>query len=126
MSSSSNQIENLVLNNRQLILGALNLNHSDIAIDNPYAQRKTNRQAGCRIDYLIQTKYDSLYVCEIKFSKREIGMSIIEEANEKIRKLKTPRNFSIRPVLIHCSEVNEAVEDEQYFAKIINSSDLLR
>ncbi len=49
------QFENLVLNNRDFIWKNLNLSPYDIVTDNPFFQRKTQKVAGCQIDYLIQT-----------------------------------------------------------------------
>jgi uncharacterized protein len=64
-------------------------------------------------------------VCEIKFSKREISLSIIEEIEQKIKRLAKPKNFSCFPVLIHVNGVTEALENSQYFYKIIDFSQLL-
>ena len=63
------QFENLVLKNRAYIKQCLNLKSDDIETDNPFFQRKTLRTPGCQIDYLIQTRFRTLYVCEIKFKK---------------------------------------------------------
>ncbi len=116
------QFENLVLNNRQLILTALGLDSSQIEIDNPYFQIATKSRKGCQIDYLIQTKTQVLFVCEIKFSKRAIQTDVIEEMREKIKKLEKPKNFSCLPVLIHVNGVADALEESAYFYKLINFS----
>ncbi len=63
------QFENLVLNNRDFIWKKLNIHLGDIVTDNPYFQRAQIRKKGCQINYLIQTKINVLYACEIKFSK---------------------------------------------------------
>ena len=47
----------------------------------------SKRHKGCQIDYLIQTKYNSLDLCEIKFSKGKIGMDVVKEVQEKILRL---------------------------------------
>lgn len=47
-------------------------------------------------------------------------MKIIEEMKKKIKNLKVPKLFSIRPVLIHVNEVEERVLDERYFDKGID------
>jgi hypothetical protein len=73
---------------------------------------------------MIQTKFGNLFVCEIKFSRNVIRDDIINEVQEKIKKLSTPRNFSIKPVLIHASEVHDNVIDKDYFCKIIDLSEL--
>lgn len=119
------QVENLVLSNRNLIKNALKIDQNDIVCDNPFFQRKTNKLEGCQIDYLVQTKYNTLYVCEIKYSKNEIGMEVVDEMREKIRRLKIPRYFSYRTVLIHAGGVNETLEDQQYFSNLIDLRDFL-
>lgn len=69
---------------------------------------------------MIQTRFHNLYICEVKFSKDPMGMKIIEEMKKKIKNLKVPKLFSIRPVLIHVNEVEERVLDERYFDKGID------
>lgn len=119
------QFENLVLSNRPLIHKALDLNPSEIICENPYFQTKTTKNPGCQIDYMIQTKFDTLYVCEIKFSKNEIGSSVIEEVEAKIQALKKPKHMSCRPVLIHVNGVSPRLIEEDYFATIIDFSQFL-
>jgi AAA+ ATPase superfamily predicted ATPase len=114
------QFENLVLNNRVLIQQALNLVPEDIVTDNPYFQRRKSRQAGCQVDYLIQTRTKVLYVCEIKFSRDVLKKEVIREVQDKIKKLIMPRGMSVCPVLIHVNGVNDAVIDSDYFTEIID------
>jgi AAA+ ATPase superfamily predicted ATPase len=119
------QFENLVANNRSQLHRLLRLNPEEIVNENPFYQHKTARQPGCQIDYLIQTKFDTLYVCEIKFSRNEIGSAIIPEIRAKIGALSRPRGMSCRPVLIHVNGVNEEVIDSDYFAHIVDMGELL-
>jgi AAA+ ATPase superfamily predicted ATPase len=119
------QFENLVLKNRNFILEQLNIRRENIVADNPFFQRKTQRHAGCQIDYMIQTRENVLYICEFKFSKSEIKISVIDEMKEKIKRLSYPRGFAVVPVLIHVNGVSDAVDDSSYFYKIIDFSDLL-
>jgi len=114
------QFESLVLHNRRLIWKTLNLKEEEIVNDNPFLQRQTKNQKGCQIDYLIHTQFNVLYVCEIKFSQNKIGKSIIEEMREKISRVKKPRGYAIKPVLIHASEVTADLIEENYFAAMIN------
>lgn len=120
------QFENLVLKNCGLIHQSLSVNPIDIIANGPYFQRKTLRQKGCQIDYLVQTKYNTLFVCEIKFSQNPIGIEVIENVKEKIARLSLPRGYAAIPVLIHASEITGAVHDEEYFLKIINFCDYLK
>jgi len=119
------QFENLVLKNKKSLLSLLGINPSHVVASNPFFQRKTTRQKGCQIDLLIQTRYQNLFVCEIKFSKNQLGMDIINEVDEKIKRLSLPRGFSCFPVLIHVNGVSDAVLDEGYFTKIIDFGELL-
>ena len=119
------QFENLVLNNRRYIQSSLNINPENIISDNPFFQRMTNTQSGCQIDYMIQTKFNTLYICEIKFSKNLIGVEVIKEIQQKIDRLKRPKGFSCRPILIHVNGVTEDLMNEGYFAGIIDFSQLL-
>ncbi|MFM8454844.1 MAG: ATPase, partial [Gammaproteobacteria bacterium] len=116
------QFENLVLNNRKLIHKAANIKTEDIVAENPFYQHKTKRIRGCQIDYMIQTKFNTLYICEIKFSKQVINYSVIQEVQQKIEELHSPKSFSYRPVLIHANGVSEDVVDSDYFTSIIDIS----
>lgn len=119
------QFENLVLANRELIHALLSINPEDVVYDNPFFQTRTTRREGCQIDYMIQTVFNTLYICEIKFSKNAVTLKVVKEMQEKVRKLKIPRGFSIRLILIHVNGVTEEVEDEKYFSKIIDFGELL-
>lgn len=120
------QFQNLVLHNRLLIQKKLHIRPEDIVIDNPYFQKKTAVHAGCQIDYMVQTKFNSLFACEIKFSKNEVGSDIIHEMEEKFSRLAHPRGFSYWPVLIHVNGVSEKVEDSGYFTELIDFSEFLK
>jgi len=88
------QFENLVLKNRKRIFNILGINPAHIVANNPFYQRKTTRQQGCQIDFLIQTRFNTLFVCEIKFSVHELDMRVIKEVEEKIKRISKPRGFS--------------------------------
>lgn len=119
------QLENLVLNNRDLIFKALSIDPSDIIADDPYFQKPTKRVKGCQIDYLILTRQKSLFVCEIRFSQNPINTNIITEVKKKIESLVVKKNIAILPVLIHFNEVADSVVDSEYFYNIINISSFL-
>ncbi len=119
------QFENLVINNRNYIKSTLGLNHNDILCDNPYTQRKTASQEGCQIDYLIQDKFSSLYVCEVKFSDKPIGIDVISQIQSKIKLLKVPKHISFRPVLIHVNGITEELKYSSYFYKIIDFTEFI-
>ncbi len=117
------QFENLVLNNRTKIHVLLGISAQELIMNNPYLQTKTQLREKCQIDYLIQTKFNTLYVCEIKFSKNEIDTRVIHEMKTKIEKLAIPKHFSVRAVLIHVNGVTDSVIAEEYFSNIIDFSE---
>lgn len=118
------QFENQVLNNREKILELLHIRSEDVLADNPFLQRQTILQRGCQIDYLIQTKFKNVYVCEVKFSRNPITMKVINDIKEKIHRLQLPRGTSSLPVLIHVNGVVEAVVDKGYFYEILDFGEL--
>ncbi len=114
------QFENLVLNNREFIFQELKIDPADVIQDNPYFQHRTTRQKGCQIDYLIQTKYKTLYACEIKFSQHKLGIKVLDELKEKIKRLNLPRGVVCHPVLIHVGGVSKDVEESDFPYQIID------
>jgi hypothetical protein len=119
------QFENLVSHNRTLLYKLLHIHPSEILKDGPYFQKGTKQKSGCQIDYLIQTKYNSLYLFEFKFSKHPIQIDIIKEIRQKIASLDCESRLSIRPVLIHVNGATDEVISEQFFAEIIDFGHLL-
>ena len=120
------QFENLVLSNRKAIYQILGIDISEIENDNPFFQRKTKDLPGCQIDYLIQTKFGTCYLCEIKFSTNPISIGIIDEVKRKISRLALPKHVSARPVLIHVNDVDAEVIESDFFSSIIDFKILLQ
>jgi hypothetical protein len=114
------QFENLILKNRASVWNHLGIGADDIVFDNPYWQTSTRRTRGCQVDYAIQCRNNTVYVCEIKFSKGSLPRSVITEVDAKIGALAKPRNFTFRPVLIHVNGVDDAVHEANYFDAIID------
>ncbi len=119
------QFESLVLNNRDLIQKSLNLSPIDVVANDIYYQRKTKNIKGCQIDYLIQTRVNTLFICEIKFSQNPLSTNVIQEVKEKIKNLVVPKNFVCLPVLIHVNDVTKELENSEYFFQLINFSEFL-
>lgn len=116
------QFENLVMNNLKKLCKILRIDISEISNAGPFFQRKTQRMKGCQIDLLIQTKHNTLYVCEIKFSSSEIKGSVIEEMEKKIESLSVPKGVSVRPVLIHVNGVSQTIRESDIFNDIVDFS----
>jgi hypothetical protein len=119
------QLEALLLQNRPLLLQKLGISPVDIVRSGPYRQTKTTNQQGCQIDYLVQTKTNSLFICEFKFKKREINSDIIAEMQDKISRLKTPKGFAKVAALYHLSGVAPTVAISPYFYRIVDIVDFL-
>lgn len=119
------QFENLVINNGYRLCSILGLSEYDVERVGPYFQRKNSKQQGCQIDLLIQAKFGTLYLCEIKFCLSEVGKSVVDEVEEKIKRLVYPKGYTVRPVLIHVNGVKQSVRESALFDKIIDFSEFL-
>lgn len=119
------QFENLVINNLKSLCKILRLDLLEVSNAGPFFQRATKRQKGCQIDLMIQTKHNTLYVCEIKFSTSEVKNHVIDEMEQKIEALSVPKGFSIRPVLIHVNGVSHSVRESEIFNDIVDFSSFL-
>jgi uncharacterized protein len=118
------QFESLILNNIESIFFHLNVQGAEVLKFGPYYQRKTLRTKPCQIDLLIQGKHE-LYICEMKTSSF-INFSVISEVENKISKLNIPKYLSIRKALIHCSELDNKIYEEDYFDKVVSFEELLK
>jgi AAA+ ATPase superfamily predicted ATPase len=118
------QFESLVLHNRGRLLERLGIDVADVVNDNPFFQRPTKRKRGCQIDYLVQTKFNTLYVCEIRFSRTEIARAVVDEVRQKIARLARPKHQSVRPVLVHVNGISDAVLDSEAFAHVVDFASL--
>ncbi len=120
------QFENLVLNNVPALVNALHMPWSDVAFYGPYFQRATKRQQGCQVDLLIQTRYRSVILCEVKFSSSNVGMEVVHQMREKQERIALSRGWSIRSALIHVNGVTAEVRQSQVFDHIVDFSELLK
>ncbi|NGX32411.1 MAG: hypothetical protein K1060chlam4_00455, partial [Candidatus Anoxychlamydiales bacterium] len=120
------QFENLVLNNFLSLCNKLNIPLEEVQQSGPFFQKKTKVQQGCQIDLMIQTYYNCIYICEIKFSKNHIPSSTIEEVKEKVKRLTIPKGYSIKPVLIHVNGVSPKIKEDRFFAHVIDFSELFK
>ena len=117
------QFENLVYNNAYYLLEKLNI--TDPVFVGGYFQTQTQRQKGCQIDLLIQTRH-RLYVCECKMLAGKVQKTIIQEVKQKVARLARDKTMTVCPVLIHANGVVDSVVKENYFNHIIDMSDALR
>ena len=120
------QFENLIVNNSMQLVRHLGIGNAIIESAAPYRNSKRRGKEGirgCQIDLLIQTARTA-YVIEVK-RKGFIGEEIVEEVEEKVRRLPLRKGLSARPVLVYDGELLPSVEGTGYFDAIINARQLL-
>lgn len=116
------QFENLILANRDYLHEKIGIDKSSVISSFPHKQNKTTKnKGGCQIDLLIETDLQVLYVCEFKCSHK-ISKAIIAEMKEKLFRLKVPKGYATKPILVYEGEIYppHAEEIEAYFYKIIH------
>lgn len=120
------QFENLVMNNANALFDALSIKASDIVLFGPFFQRKTARTRGCQIDLLIQARYRTLFLCELKFSSDKVGMDAVQAMQSKMERLSIPRGWSVRLALVHVNGVSAQVMQSDALDHVVDFSLLLQ
>ncbi len=120
------QFENFVLKNKRVLSKILGIHNTEIMNEGSYFQKAGKNKTGCQIDYMIHSKFNTLHLCEVKFSRNPVDISVIKEVQSKIKALNVSKSTSIRPVLIHVNGVDDAVYGEEFFADIINFDQFLK
>ena len=119
------QLETLLLSNREFLFKALDIDPVHIVCDNPYMQSSTGRKKGCQIDYLIQTRFNSLLLCEFKFQRGELDSSITQEMQAKCAALHVPKGYGKAVALFHLGGVAPDVAMSPFFYRVLDLRFLL-
>lgn len=90
----------------------------------PYFKSGRKNGNGVQVDYLVQLPRCT-YVIEIK-RRRTIGKSVEDEVQQKIERLRLPRNRTIKTVLVYEGELDPSVEEDGFFDFVIPAERLLR
>ncbi|MBP5227259.1 MAG: AAA family ATPase [Kiritimatiellae bacterium] len=114
--------ENLVINNFRKLIPLLHLSGALITSAAPF-RRVGKKGEGVQIDLLLQAKR-FVYLIEIK-RRREIGREVMDEMDEKRRRLTLPRELTVRTALVYDGHLAPSVEAEGYFDAIVESRSLL-
>ena len=117
------QFECLVLNNLPRLLKSLGLDGAALVSAAPFQRKAHSRGEGCQIDLLLQTRR-TVWVVEIK-RKREIGCEVIEQVEEKVRRLGVRRDVSVRTALVYSGSLSPAVASDGYFDAVVNADELM-
>lgn len=75
-------------------------------------------------NYLIQMRSNTLFVCEVKWRRREIGMEVIDAMKTKIASLTYPKGFGISPILFHLGAASDALLSNSFFYRIVDVAEL--
>jgi len=118
------QFENLVLNNVSSLASRIGLVGKNIESAAPYFRSGRKTGNGVQIDYLVQLPRCT-YVVEIK-RKHTLGRSVEDEVQQKIERLKLPRNRSVKTVLVYEGNLDPAVEEDGFFDYLVPADQLLR
>jgi AAA+ ATPase superfamily predicted ATPase len=119
------QLESLLLANREFLFKTLGIDPVQVLRDNPYMQTPTTRRKGCQIDYLIQTKMNSLILCEFKFSKNELPASVLNTLQEKSALLAAPKGFGKALALFHVGGVSPKLEESPLLYRLVDLRECL-
>ena len=65
-----------------------------------------------------------VWVVEIK-RKREIGCEVIDQVEEKVRRLGVRRDVSVRTALVYSGSLSPAVAADGYFDAVVNADELM-
>jgi len=107
------QFENIILNNIDTLTTLMGIGKTPVLSASPYFQKQTARRKGCQVDLLIVTKH-SIYIVEIK-RRIKIGMEVVNEVQEKTRRISAGAGRSIRTVLVYQGELTSGLENEGFF-----------
>jgi len=118
------QFENLVLNNIATLAPLIGLVGKNVESAAPYFKSGRKTGEGVQIDYLVQLPRCS-YIIEVK-RKQRIGRSVEEEVQQKIDRLKLPRNRSVKTVLVYDGELDPTIEEDGYFDYLVSAEKLLQ
>ena len=117
------QVENLVVASLRQVRHALGLGAVPIINAGPYSQTRTRRREACQVDLLICTRH-AVYIVEVKL-KKSIGLSVVGEMMEKVRRLKLSRDVSVRTALIYEGTLERSVVEADYFDHLLPLGRLL-
>ena len=116
------QFETLVRNNLSTLLPLVGMGNTVLTSAAPYVRRDTRKGEGVQVDLLLQTKKS---VCIVEMKRRErIPRTVEDEVREKVRRLKTPRDISVRTTLVYDGELAPEIEENNYFDFLVPASRL--
>jgi len=94
-----------------------------------FTRKHMTGDTGFQIDLLFLRKDHVITVCEIKYQQARIGTSVIEEVENKIRRLlefyPSARRMTLHKVLITATGIDPALKSRAYFDRVITLDEIL-
>ena len=116
--------ENLVLNNVRDLIVPLGFGSALVMSAAPYSRAASRSgERGVQADLLVQTRR-SMCVVEVK-RQREIGRDVIDEVEEKVKRIPHREGMSVRTALVYDGHLAPIVEADGYFDAVIPFRTLL-
>jgi uncharacterized protein len=92
----------------------------------PYFLPARKSRPGVQVDLVFDRADNVLTVCEMKYSRRAVGIEAIAEMERKIELLQpVSKGKTVQPVLIARSQPSQDLIDRGYFYRIIQAADLI-
>ena len=116
------QFETLVCNNLSALLPLVGMGNTVLTSAAPYVRRGKRKGEGVQVDLLLQTKKS---VCVVEIKRRTlVPASVEDEVRDKIRRLKLPRDISVRSALVYDGELAPELEENNYFDFLVPAARL--
>ena len=116
--------ERLCEDSIDLILEKIGLSLTDIEQMGPYFQQG-KRGEGLQIDWLVIRRDNVWSPIEFKYTNKPVGSSLVHEVEQKISRLRVPKEISVEPVAVSACGVTQAVRDKHFFSQTLELKDLL-
>lgn len=118
------QFETLVRNNLSTLLPLVGLGNTVLTSAAPYVRRGTRKGEGVQVDLLLQTRKS---VCVVEMKRRmAIPAEVESEVCQKVRRLKLPKDISVRTALVYDGELAPEIEENGYFDFLVPAESLFR
>lgn len=77
---------------------------------------------GVQVDLLLQTRKS---VCVVEIKRRQLVPALVQDdVRDKIRRLKLPRDISVRAALVYDGELALEIEEDNYFDFLVSAARL--
>ncbi len=117
--------ERLVEDALDTVLRCLGISLADIIEMGPYFQQRGRQGRGLQIDWVIRRRDGVWNILEYKHTSTAVGPAVVEQMQEKIRRLAPPCDVMVEPVLVSAAGATPSVIDSGYFSAVLGLDDLV-